>query len=247
MEIRALEIQAEIESFHWWFAGRRKILVSMIRKVLGGRDRLDILDIGCGTGGTIQALSEFGKPIGVDSSFFALKFCHNQKIKLLCQATATLLPFKDKSFDLVIALDILEHLDRDIDGLREFWRVLKDDGNIILFVPAFRFLWGIQDEVGHHKRRYVLSELREKIGNTGFSIIKISYFNFFLFPAIWMMRKAIRLAKIKVKSENIINTKSINWLLKRIFYLEALLLRWINFPFGISILCVGEKKVKIEF
>jgi len=184
MKPSVYHIQYKIESWHWWFVGRKRILLKQIEKVFRKKPTISILDVGCGTGGIIVSLSKFGKAIGVDNSFEALKFCYAKRIKSLCQAAVPFLPFREEAFDLVLAIDLLEHLDDDEDGLKEFWRVLVKSGKIIIFVPAFKFLWGIQDEVGLHRRRYSLSELKEKVEKSGFKILRISYFNFFLFPII---------------------------------------------------------------
>jgi SAM-dependent methyltransferase len=138
-------------------------------------------------------------------------------------------------------MDVLEHVNNDVDGISEFYRVLKKGGNLILTAPAFNFLWGIQDIVTGHKRRYSRKEITNKLKAAGFDILKSSYFNFFLFFPILFARRLIHLLKFKIESENRINFPLLNYFLKIIFSLEPYLLRYISFPFGVSIFCVARK------
>jgi hypothetical protein len=138
-------------------------------------------------------------------------------------------------------MDILEHLDNDIGGIRSFYQALREDGVLILTVPAFRSLWGIQDEVTFHKRRYSRHEIVNKLQQEGFEITKSSYFNFFLFFPILFGRRLIRILGLKVDSENNINSPIINLVLKAIFSFEPYILKYVSFPFGVSILCIARK------
>jgi SAM-dependent methyltransferase len=156
-----------------------------------------------------------------------------------------MLPFKTNSIGLILALDVLEHLDEDLIGIKEVYRTLKPGGKVIFTAPAFRFLWGIQDEVGMHKRRYLKKELNRKVKDQGFRVLKSSYFNFFLFFPIFFARRLIHLSGLKVESENKINSPIINSFLKTIFSLESYVLRCFSFPFGVSIFCIARKSKTI--
>ncbi|HZG53808.1 MAG TPA: class I SAM-dependent methyltransferase, partial [Pyrinomonadaceae bacterium] len=159
MERHTYAIMYEVEGSHWWFAGRRRILESFIRSIvaalnLQGRARPRILDVGCGTGANLEMLAQFGEAEGVDVSEDALAFCRARGLGQVKLGAAEQLPYADASFDLVTALDVVEHLDDDAAGLREMRRVLRPGGRALLFVPAFMWLWGVQDDVSHHRRRY---------------------------------------------------------------------------------------------
>jgi hypothetical protein len=132
-------------------------------------------------------------------------------------------------------------LDNDITGLHECYQVLKADGILIVTVPAFKFLWGIQDVVTGHKRRYSRREIIDKLSHEGFKILKSSYFNFFLFFPILLARRTIHFLGLKIESENEINSPLINFFFKMIFSLEPYILKYFSFPFGVSFFCIAKK------
>jgi SAM-dependent methyltransferase len=152
------------------------------------------------------------------------------------------LPIRPESIGLIIATDILEHLEDDRRGIRECFQVLKRRGILILTVPAFKWLWGVQDLVTQHKRRYKRKEILNLLTLEGFEVLKSSYFNFFLFFPILLARRTTHLLGLKIRSENEINSPLLNLLLKGIFSLEPYILKHISFPFGVSILCIARKK-----
>src|SRR5207245_7389852 len=167
MQPHTYAIMRKVEDRHWWFVGRRRIIAAFVEQICrnlqnGGPGQPRILDIGCGTGANLELLSKFGEAEGVDVSTEALNFCRARGLKNVKQGAAESLPCDDRSFDLVTGLDVVEHLDDDVAGLREMHRVLRTDGRVLLFVPAFMFLWCVQDDVSNHRRRYTLSELRRK-------------------------------------------------------------------------------------
>ncbi len=133
---------------------------------------------------------------------------------------------------------MLEHLENDSQGINDIRRVLKKGGRAIIMVPAYRFLWGVTDEVSHHFRRYTRKTLLEKLG--GFEIERVTYFNTFLFPPIAAMRFLNRLVRTHDSEDSLVSGFS-NTILYGIFHLESMLLRYINFPFGVSILAVVKR------
>jgi ubiquinone/menaquinone biosynthesis C-methylase UbiE len=132
MDPTAYEVVHQLEESHWFFVARRSILSGLLDDLLRGKDRLAILDVGCGTGATMGFLQRYGEVTGIDISATALKYCHDQGRSSLCQADSSCLPFSEESFDLVTALDLLEHLEDESKGLVEFWRVLKHGGQMLL-------------------------------------------------------------------------------------------------------------------
>src|SRR6185369_11727486 len=201
-----------VEQSHWWFIGRRKILASFVeeicRSVTDRRPR--ILDVGCGTGANLLMLSKYGDAEGVDVSEDALAFCRERGLDKVKLGAAEQLPYDDATFDLVTAFDVVEHIDDDLAGLKEMRRVLRPGGRVLLFVPTFMFLWGLQDDVSHHRRRYRLPGLTRVLEQAGFEIERSTYANITFFLPILLLRKLMRLTGIKTESENNINLSAFN-------------------------------------
>jgi ubiquinone/menaquinone biosynthesis C-methylase UbiE len=236
------DIEHEVEGFHWWFAVRRKLLTTLLVSFKFHPDSLAV-DIGCGTVSNLNILKSAGfSVIGLDRSIYALSL-HRKKFEFpLINGDLTELPIRSESVGLIVAMDILEHIEDDAKGIRELYRVLNNRGSLILTVPAFNFLWGIQDDVTGHKRRYSKKEILNKLKQGGFDILKSSYFNFFLFFPILFSRRLMHIFGLKVESENRINFPMLNSFLKAIFSFEPHVLRHFTFPFGVSIFCIASKK-----
>jgi SAM-dependent methyltransferase len=239
-------IMRRVEERHWWYFGRRKILRSFVARACGllageAGKKLSILDVGCGTGANLEMLSEFGETSGVDVSAEAVSFCHGRGLKHVKIGAAEELPFNDHSFELVTALDVVEHLDDDVAGLREMRRVLRPDGRILLFVPAFMFLWGVQDDVSNHRRRYRLGQLKDSVLKAGFEIEKASYANITFFAPTLIGRLLMRVIDYRPQSEANITPGFLNGVLGKIMGAESSLLRFMSFPFGVSIVCVARR------
>jgi SAM-dependent methyltransferase len=243
MQHHTYSIMYEVEGKHWWFLGRRKIIEGFVESICReiGKRTPRILDVGCGTGANLQMLSQFGVAEGVDISSEALDFCRARGLSKVRQGAAESLPYEDASFDLVTGLDVVEHLDNDVAGLREMRRVLRPRGRALLFVPAFMFLWGVQDDISRHRRRYTLRELRQNLGTAGFSIERATYANMTFFLPILIGRVLMRLTRIRPSSENNITIGALNGLLGRVLGAEGWWLKRMNFPFGVSIVCVARK------
>lgn len=250
MQAHTYAIMRAVEDQHWWYVGRRRILVSFVERICHelrneGRSTPHILDIGCGTGGNLEMLKEYGDAEGVDVSVEALDFCRARGLGAVKEGAAESLPYEDGSFDLVTGLDVVEHLDDDLAGLREMRRVLRNGGRALLFVPAFMFLWGVQDDVSNHRRRYTLSELRRTVEQAGLRIERASYANFTFFAPIFAGRLLMRLTGWRPASENNINIGALNGLFGRVLGSESWWLQRMNFPFGVSAICVA-RRVEIE-
>ena len=243
MQPHTYSIMYEVEGTHWWFAGRRRILKSFIARIVASLNRpnLQILDIGCGTGANLEMLAEFGESQGVDVSPEALAFCRTRGLDQVRQGAAEQLPFADHSFDLVTALDVVEHLDDDLKGLQEMRRVLSPEGRALIFVPAFMFLWGVQDDISNHRRRYTLPELRHVLKDAGLEVERATYANITFFLPILLGRLLMRATGFRPASENNLTIGSLNGVLGRLFGAESAVLRYLNFPFGVSIVCVARR------
>ena len=247
MQQHTYAIMDEVEGSHWWFVGRRAILeefLTGIRERLKRSDRkLRILDIGCGTGANLEMLSQFGEAEGVDVSDDALEFCRLKGLNAQ-KGLAETLPYDDESFDLTTALDVVEHLDDDVAGLREMYRVTKSGGYSLIFVPAFMWLWGVQDDISNHRIRYTKNQIVERLERAGFTIERATYANWTFFAPILGGRVLMKLTGIKPQSENNINISALNGIFGRLFAAERHWLRRFAFPFGVSIVVVAKKPVR---
>ena len=244
MQEHTYPIMYEVEDAHWWYAGRRRIIASFLEQICKDLEtpRPHILDVGCGTGANLELLTEFGDVEGVDISQEALAFCRERGFSNVRHGAAEKLPFADGSFDVVTALDVIEHLDDDLGSLKEIHRVLRPGGRVLLFVPAFMFLWGVQDDVSNHRRRYRLKSLRDVVRAAGFEVERATYANLTFFAPILFVRTFMRAARLRPPSEFKINVPAFNGVLGRIFGAERFWLRHMNFPFGVSALCVARRK-----
>lgn len=232
-----------VEQSHWWHIGRRKILSGFVEEICRNvSDRHPrILDVGCGTGANLLMLSKYGEAEGVDVSEDALAFCRERGLDQVRLGAGEELPYEDGTFDLVTAFDVVEHMDDDLAGLSEMQRVLRPGGHVLLFVPTFMFLWGLQDDVSNHRRRYRLPQLRSVLEQAGFEVERTTYANITFFLPILLIRKLMRLTGIKAQTENNINVSALNGMLGRLFGAESAILRYLNLPFGVSGLCVARK------
>jgi SAM-dependent methyltransferase len=243
MQQHTYSIMYAVEGSHWWFAGRRRIIESFLRRICEqlAAARPHILDIGCGTGANLEMLSQFGAAEGVDVSPDALAFCRQRGLQNVRQGEAEQLPYEDHSFDLVTALDVVEHLDDDVAGLKEMRRVLRPGGYALLFVPAFMYLWGVQDDISHHRRRYTRATLQQAVRAAGFEIERFTYANITFFAPILLGRLLMRAGGFRPASENNLTIGGLNGVLGRILGAESSILRHINLPLGVSAICVARR------
>jgi SAM-dependent methyltransferase len=244
MQQHTYEIMNRVEDSHWWFVGRRAILEEFLRQIIQNPkseiQNPKILDVGCGTGANLEMLAQFGEAEGVDVSDDALEFCRAKGLKTH-KGLAEKLPFEDESFDLVTALDVVEHLDDDVSGLKEMNRVLKSGGKTLIFVPAFMWLWGVQDDISNHRIRYTKKQIVERLEKAGFEIERATYANLTFFAPILAGRTLMKITGIKPESENNVNVSALNGIFGKIFSAERFWLKNFNFPFGVSIVITAKK------
>lgn len=239
---------ARLESFYFWNIGRREILKEVLLRYTGKRNDLEILDVGCGSGGNINLLAEFGQVTGLDVSEEALKFARNYNFVSLVRADAKSIPFPDRSFDLVTSLDVFEHIEDDKKALRESFRVLKNGGFILLTVPAHPWLWSDHDEAMRHQRRYARSEILKKVKEVGFEILERSNFvflgvpvNFFRKTRESVLRKFIPQKSRAVDTYTRDFSKRTNSFLIFLLRFEKFLIKFISLPLGTSIFVIAKK------
>jgi len=239
MNIEMYRIFFSIQKQHWWFTTKKHIILDNIKRYIPLPTNCMILDIGCGSGLMLNSLEKLGKTTGMDMSVEAIQFSQEiftgdvKKGHLPNQ-----IPFPENTFDLITALDVIEHIDEDVESLKGIRSRLKATGKAIITVPAYMFLWSSFDDMNEHKRRYTLHELQEKLIQAGFKIEKISYFNTLLFPIVYIVRKFNNVLGKTGASDVDMPSKPMNATLKSIFGLEKYLLRFCRLPFGVSILAV---------
>ena len=180
-----------VEDSHWWFEGRRAVIWALLSRA-GLTTQPRILDAGCGTGRNLVEFKRLGSTAGVDPSESAVDFCHARGLDGVVQAGIEELPFEDGSFDLVLATDVLEHIDRDDLAAAELRRVTSPAGRLLVTVPAYQWLWSQHDDTHQHKRRYTAPRLREVLTQAGWTPVVETYFNSLLLAPIALVRTLTR-------------------------------------------------------
>jgi len=186
----------------------------------------------------------FRNVTGIDSSEEALQWCRTKHLDNVVKGDITQLPFPDAEADLVLATDVIEHLVDDRPAIREIVRVLKPGGAALIAVPAFQLLWGLQDEVAEHKRRYRKREVERILTDAGLMVERSYYFNYLLFLPILLARAVLRFMPVAVSSENEINSPLMNRILTTIFGFDVATAPLIRPPFGVSALVLATKPTR---
>lgn len=236
----------DLETTHWWFRARRDIIESMLSAF--SKDAR-ILEVGCSGGPLLAALQKkgFRHVCGVDISDQAIAQCRAKGLNNVYHGDASAMPWwKEHMFDVVVASDILEHMLDDLSALREWRRVLKPEGMLIVFVPAHRYLWSGHDETNHHIRRYQKEVLKKAVRESAFTIMRVGYWNFFLFPVVAAVRLAQYGMSFRVRAYSSHNLyrlpRAINMLLFLLLAAENRLLHFgIPLPIGVSLFCIARK------
>lgn len=234
----------QVENFHWWHQHKRRLIHQFINKLFIHPGK--VLDLGAGTGKILSELKAKGWQVqGVDSSPQAIKWSQKRGVKLkLADSAKQSLPFPSDHFDLILVLDFLEHLQSESKTLSNINKVLKPSGHLIVTVPAHPNLYSYWDKMLGHYRRYDEATLRKVLKNNGFKINQITYFfSFSLVPAI-LVRTMKKIFNRKQGSD--FQTTPLPWLsipiLKCLASIERTLLNFTKLPFGLSILCLAQKK-----
>lgn len=231
------------EDHYWWFVSRRELVDSLVRRLPLGSDAV-IVDVGCGTGATAVQLRNYGRVIGVDISPLALAWSQKRGLSDLLLAAAERLPITRESVDVIVATDILEHLDDDLAVLREFHRALKPGGYVVVTVPAYSILWSEHDLALMHRRRYVARVLAHRGRAAGFEIVRLTYALFFLFPFALVMRLFKRRPPPGKEPEAQLPPLPawLNRFLILFQRFETAMLAHVRFPWGVSVVTVLRKR-----
>jgi SAM-dependent methyltransferase len=224
------------EGGHFWFEGRRRLLEAVLRRDLQRRGQF-VLDLGSGTGWALDMLRRLGhRGIGVDALTPPVDPTNAQSTDRFLRSDATRLPFADSTFDAVLALDVLEHVD-DVTALSEVHRVLRPEGVIVATVPAFPRLWSDRDVVAGHRRRYTRATLRATLKASRFSVRSLRGYQFLLLPVIAASRMLGKARSDSKREEEL--PPVLNRAFERITDVELRLGRHVPWPVGLSLVVVA--------
>jgi len=198
----------------------------------------DIFELGPGAGATLQFFNKYGKVSGLDTSKLSQQYCLARGISNVMVSNAKTFPLKSKSFDLCLAVDVIEHIESPQQAINELYRVCRPGGLVMMVIPAFQFLWSDRDVRLDHYHRYTTKEIRILVGNAGFEVLKLSYINFFYFPILWSL---VKIKKGRLKTDVATVPGFLNWVLLKFLDVETSLLKRVNFPLGYSTLLVAKR------
>jgi SAM-dependent methyltransferase len=230
---------------HWWFEGRRAVLREVMRRHLGSRRGLTLLDVGAGTFTNLPMLEEFGTVVGLESSAQAIEIArrqHGDGLQVIQGELPDGLP-TDRTFDVITAIDVLEHLAQPVESLERMREVLKPGGWLFVTVPAWQFLWSAHDDTNRHFRRYTPHQLREHLTSGGFQLEWWSGYNALLFPAVAAVRLGQRALNIEPRGGSDLDEvkEPLNSLLKALFSSERFVVPRVTLPFGVSLCAVARR------
>jgi SAM-dependent methyltransferase len=232
-------VHAEEDRTHWWFLGRRAvILAEMARRLPAGGSRL--AELGCGSGGMLEAIGRFGAAVGVETDPALRAHALARGLDVRAGSLPEAVPLEAGAWDAVCLFDVLEHVDDEAGAVAACRRLLAPRGRLFVTVPAYRWLWSRHDELLGHRRRYTARRLRGAVEAAGLAVERLTYFNTLLAPAVM----AVRLARAALRRPGHDLDRPaplVNRVLAACFAAEARLLRWVSPPFGISLLLVARR------
>lgn len=237
----------ELESEHWWFWGKRRLMQRLLGRRLA-TPGLRILDIGCGAGANAMEMSAFGSVTASDRSLDALAFVRLRGIDRVVAAQAPRLPFADGSFDLVTAYDVIEHVEDDVGFVRELARVLAPGATLAVHVPAWPSLWSGHDVALEHKRRYTRAGLKTLISGAGLRIDRLAWTNCAIFLPVAISRWLHHRFGTGEDSANLgVVPAPLNALLRAVYRVEATLAATTGLPFGVSLAVIATREGRAPF
>lgn len=255
MDRAAFALFAKLEQRHWWFRGRRELYVPLLHDVLRRQlgcepDGLSVADVGCGVGGFLESLQRFGSVIGLELDQPAIEWCRQRGHQSTLVGRCDALPLPRDSVDLITMWDVLEHTPDDAAVLGEVRSVLRPGGHLALSLPAYPFLYSNNDKVAQHFRRYTRGGIRRLLAAQQFDVLKATYVNVTLSPAIIPAVLALKL-KQKLFPVADDDTNNLIWslptplnnLLAWIFAAERHVLRHVSSPIGHSLFVVARRPV----
>jgi SAM-dependent methyltransferase len=240
MERIVYQQMAELDQRHWWYRARRQVLAELIAREAmpprGGR----ILEIGCGTGHNLEMLGRFGTLDAVELDDEARALAERRLgRRVMSSRLPELEGIENGTYDLIAALDVIEHIDDDVAAIAAIARKLKSGGKFVMTVPAHQWMWSAHDVVNHHKRRYSKSALRQLITSSPLRLEKLGYFNSLLFPLAVAERLASKLRR-KDDADVKLPSAPVNATLKALFAAERHLVARVPLPPGLSLFAVAS-------
>jgi SAM-dependent methyltransferase len=238
MERAVFDRMAELDQHHWWFTARRRILSSVIRRIVRPPANARILELGCGTGHNLDMLGAFGKVEASELDDYARAMATKRLGRPVEKvALPDLSKFPDDSYDMIALLDVLEHVPDDKGSLAAIFARLKPGAALLLTVPANPWMWSAHDVAHHHHRRYRKAEIAALAKDAGFEIELLSPFNTMLFPLIAGVRLLNKL-RGHDSADDALPARPVNSALDTLFGAEAGLIGRLPFPFGVSLVAV---------
>jgi SAM-dependent methyltransferase len=230
----------------WWWITRRKLFQEAIAQAVSGKRQAKVLDLGC-TAELDSADDSLLRAVNCHSSLPTLAFHQLQSRRRLICSNPEELGFVSNSFDAAVAGDILQTVNDDLATLREVRRVLKDGATLCLTVPAYPALWGEQDEIRGHHRRYTANNLRRKLNNAGFEVTRVSYFvaSGFLPAFAERITNNIFTKSIDRYRQSAAGSPALNSAMVLLLDGERFLTRYINLPFGTRVVCWARKPAMV--
>ena len=230
---------------NWWYSRRRGGLEVLMRSAKTPGDA-KILEVGCGTGHNYQFLKRYGDYHGMDSSNVMIELVTSYGLQKVALGDAVNMPYKDDAFDVVLALDVIEHIENDALAIQEMNRVLREGGIIVISVPAFKWMWSMLDSLAGHKRRYTKKVVTDLVTSRGFRVERVTYWNFLLFFPISLYRIFENALRYDKRHQEPFYTKPLvsrgDKLFRFLLSMEnKAIQKGLNFPFGVSIFCVARK------
>jgi SAM-dependent methyltransferase len=237
MDVAYAAAYPDLYRHHWWWRVREEILLEQIRGILAGRRDARILDVGCGAALFFDALESFGRIEGIESDASAVEQSGKWRGRIVVgELDERFEP--DAPFDLILMLDVLEHLPDPDLLLRRAATILAPAGHILATVPAFKWLWTAHDDLNHHLTRYTAGDLRRVFERAGLAPVKSGY----LFQSLVVPKLLVRVKESMIsRSIRVPQTPSpaINQAVQAWFRLEHRVAGWL--PFGGSVLAVAVK------
>ena len=238
MERAVFDRMAELDSRHWWFVARRKILAELIQRAVPLPNDARILEIGCGTGHNFDMLRRFGHVDGIEVDDEARALSSRRLGREVGSSPLPELPgIPDAAYHLVALLDVLEHIEQDVASLASIRNKLAPGGRVLLTVPANQWMWSAHDAAHHHHRRYSKASLRRVIDEAGLKVETLSYFNTLLFPLAAAARIAGKISG-KKESDDAMPPAPVNKMLEKLFGFERHLVGRVPLPAGVSLVAI---------
>ena len=234
---------AEIDRDHWWFVARRKIIGRLIESYRPKAGPLKILEVGAGTGSNLELLQRFGTVDAIEPDDGARTFAEARSGLKLKGGYLPDVPLDDGAYDLIVLLDVLEHIPDDVGALTYLRTKLAPGGKLLLTVPGSPWMWSAHDVAHHHQRRYTTAQLKRVLGAAGFAPSFWTHFNSLLFPLIAAVRLAGKLFG-KGGDDDKMPPGPINAALRRIFGAERHWVASLRVPFGVSMAMVAEPTIR---